>query len=64
MDIIDVFWENVDWHVKIKKMALRKTHETARKKRVGIQLRTVEEIADALDIEDYSILFEQKEEEK
>ncbi|WP_368265127.1 hypothetical protein [Enterococcus innesii] len=64
MDIIDVFWENVDWHVKIKKMALRKTHETARKKRAGIQLRTVEEIADALDIEDYSILFEQKEEEK
>ena len=64
MSVIEVFWENVHWHAKTKKMALRKTHETARKKRAGIQLRTIEEIADALDIEDYSILFEQKEEEK
>lgn len=61
MDILEVFWTNVDWHLKVKKVALRKTHEEARKKRAGIQLRTVSEIAKSLDIDDYSILFEKVE---
>ncbi|MDT2981884.1 MULTISPECIES: hypothetical protein [Enterococcus] len=61
MDILEVFWTNVDWHLKAKKVALRKTHENARKKRAGIQLRTVEDIAKSLDIDDYSILFEKVE---
>lgn len=58
MDILDVFWTNVDWHLTAKNVALRKTHENARKKRAGIQLRTVAEIAKSLNIDDYSILFE------
>lgn len=61
MDILEVFWTNVDWHLTAKNVALRKTHETARQKRSGIQLRTVEEIAKSLKIDDYSILFEKVE---
>lgn len=58
MDILEVFWTNVDWHLKNKNLALRETRENARKKRAGIQLRTVSEIAKSLKIDDYSILFE------
>ena len=36
MDILEVFWTNVDWHLKNKNLALRETHENARKKRAGI----------------------------
>lgn len=61
MDILEVFWTNVDWHLKNKNLALRETHENARKKRAGIQLRTVEDIAKSLKIDDYSILFEKVE---
>lgn len=61
MDILEVFWTNVDWHLKTKNLSLRETHENARKKRAGIQLRTVEEIAKSLKIDDYSILFEKVE---
>ncbi|MBK0039414.1 MULTISPECIES: hypothetical protein [unclassified Enterococcus] len=61
MDILEVFWTNVDWHLKTKEVILRKTHEEARKKRAGIQLRTVEDIARSLKIDDYSILFEKVE---
>ena len=57
MDILEVFWTNVDWYLTAKNVALRKTHENARQKRAGIQLRTVEEIAKSLKIDDYSILF-------
>ncbi|MCO5495874.1 hypothetical protein [Enterococcus innesii] len=58
MDILEVFWTNVDWHLENKNLTLRETHENARKKRAGIQLRTVSEIAKSLKIDDYSILFE------
>lgn len=61
MDILEVFWTNVDWHLQTKEVILRKTHEEARKKRAGIQLRTVEDIARSLKIDDYSILFEKVE---
>lgn len=61
MDFLEVFWTNVDWHLKAKEVILRKTHEEARKKRAGIQLRTVEDIARSLKIDDYSILFEKVE---
>jgi len=47
--------------LKTKNLSLRETHENARKKRAGIQLRTVEEIAKSLKIDDYSILFEKVE---
>lgn len=58
MDILEVFWTNVDWHLKNKNLSLREAHENARKKRAGIQLRTVAEIAKSLKIDNYSILFE------
>jgi len=61
MDILEVFWTNVDWHLKIKEVTLRKSHKTARQKRAGILLRTVEDIAKSLKIDDYSILFEKVE---
>lgn len=61
MDILEVFWTNVDCHLQTKEVALRKTHEIARQKRAGIQLRTVEDIAKSLKIDDYSILFEKVE---
>uniref|UniRef100_UPI0035C728AF hypothetical protein n=1 Tax=Serratia quinivorans TaxID=137545 RepID=UPI0035C728AF len=57
-NIIEVFWDNVDWHVKDKNIELRQSYETARKKRAGINLRTVGDIARNLDIDDYAILFE------
>lgn len=61
MDILEVFWTNVDWQLENKNLTLRETHENARKKRAGIQLRTVDDIAKSLDIDDYSILFEKVE---
>lgn len=59
MDIIEIFWDNVEWHMNNKKMNLRKSHDVARRKRAGINLRTVGEIAKCLGIDDYSILFEE-----
>lgn len=59
MDIIEIFWTNVEWHMKNKNLSLRQSHENALKKRAEIQLRTVEEIAKCLKIDDYSVLFEQ-----
>lgn len=59
MDIIEVFWKNVDWHLKHKNLILSKTQMIAKNKRKSISLRTVGEIAKKLDIDDYSILFEQ-----
>lgn len=58
MDIIEIFWTNVEWHMKVKGLELRLTQETARRKRASVSLRTVEEIAKRLGIDDYSILFE------
>lgn len=56
--IVEVFWDNVDWHVKNKNIELRQSYETARKKRAGITLRVAGDIARNLDIDDYAILFE------
>ncbi len=57
-NVVEVFWDNVDWHVKNKNIELRQSYETARKKRAGVNLRTVGDIARNLDIDDYAILFE------
>ncbi|MGH1841570.1 hypothetical protein ABE867_12565 [Enterococcus gallinarum] len=64
MDITEVFWTNVDWHLKNKNLVLSKTQMTAKSKRTNVTLKTVGEIAKKLDIDDYAILFEQVEEEK
>lgn len=58
-DIVKIFWENVDWHVKNKNIQLSTTKESARKKHTNVTLKTAAEIAKALDIDDYAILFEE-----
>lgn len=63
MGITEVFWANVDWHLKNKNLVLSKTQMIAKNKRTSVTLRTVGEIAKKLDIDDYSILFEQLDDE-
>lgn len=62
MSVIEVFWENVHWHVKNKdiKMAelMNGNIKAAIKGEANVTLKKVQEIADALDIDDYAILFE------
>lgn len=58
-DIVKIFWENVDWHVENKNIQLSTTKESARRKRTNVTLKTAAEIAKALDIDDYAILFEE-----
>ncbi|MCD5202355.1 hypothetical protein IV468_11200 [Enterococcus casseliflavus] len=59
MDIIEIFWKNVAWHLANKNTVLTKTQMIAYRKKAGITLTTVQEIAEKLDIDDYAILFEQ-----
>ncbi|MEQ7093814.1 hypothetical protein ABQE17_13665 [Enterococcus gallinarum] len=63
MDITEVFWANVDWHMKNKNLVLSKTQMIAKSKRTSVTLRTVGEIAKKLSIDDYAILFEQLDDE-
>ena len=67
-DIIKIFWENVDWHRQNKGLNwtdLSFGQRTA-KYRNGtqdIKLSTVQRIAEILDIDDYTILFERVDEQ-
>ncbi|WP_213334246.1 hypothetical protein [Enterococcus casseliflavus] len=61
MEILEVFWTNVDWHLKLKNLELTKTQMIAKKNRANITLKTAGEIAKKLDIDDYAILFEEVE---
>ena len=62
MSVIEVFWTNVHWHAKNKdiKMAelMNGNTKAAIKGEANVTLKKVQEIADALDIDDYAILFE------
>lgn len=49
MGITEVFWANVDWHMKNKNLVLSKTQMIAKSKRTSVTLRTVGEIAKKLD---------------
>ena len=66
-DIIKIFWQNVDWHRRNKSLNwtdLSFGQRTA-KYRNGtqdIKLSTVQRIAEILDIDDYTILFERADE--
>ncbi|MXS25270.1 hypothetical protein [Enterococcus gallinarum] len=64
MNIVDVFWKNVAWHLGNKNILLTKTQMIAYRKKAGVTLTTVQEIAEKLDIDDYAILFEQLDDEK
>ena len=59
MDIINLFWENVEWHLDNKELWLSEHYQTARQERASITLAEVGEIAAALAIDDYAILFEE-----
>lgn len=66
-EIIEIFWENVDWHRKNKNLYW--THlsfgQRTTKYRNGtrdVKLSTVQRIAEILDIDDYTILFERVDE--
>ncbi|SFD57143.1 hypothetical protein SAMN04487887_102237 [Enterococcus casseliflavus] len=61
MEILEVFWTNVDWHLELKNLELTKTQMIAKKNRANITLKTAGEIAKKLDIDDYAILFEEVE---
>lgn len=59
MDIVHLFWENVEWHLDNKELWLSEHYQTARQERASITLAEVGEIAAALAIDDYAILFEE-----
>lgn len=62
MNILEVFWTNVQWHVEnkgVKLVALMGGNaKSARDKTANVTLKKVQEIAGILDIDDYAILFE------
>lgn len=59
MNIVDIFWKNVAWHLGNENVLLTKSQMIAYRKKAGVTLATVQEIAEKLDIDDYAILFEQ-----
>lgn len=61
MDILTIFWENVDWHLENKMLYLSDVHKIAKENRASISLDAVAEIAAELEIDDYAILFEELE---
>ncbi|WP_241153429.1 hypothetical protein [Enterococcus mediterraneensis] len=62
-DLLEIFWSNVDWHRENKKMTwtelISGNTVLAKNKKLNATLKTVQEIAKALDIDDYAILFEE-----
>lgn len=68
-DIIKIFWQNVDWYRQNKNIpwsAFYSGNEGVKKMRnyeLNATLKKVQEIADKLDIDDYTILFEKDDSE-
>lgn len=65
-EIIEIFWKNVDWHRRNKKMSwsdlVGSRNVKAKNHTANINLKTVQNIAESLDIDDYAILFERVDE--
>ena len=66
-DVIKIFWQNVNWHRRNKGLNwtdLSFGQRTANYKNgtQDIKLSTVQRIAEILDIDDYTILFERVDE--
>ena len=63
MDIKEIFWSNVFWHIEQKSLSPRdvigRTHREAKKGVVNVSLNEVARIACKLDVDDYTILFEE-----
>ena len=63
MDIKEIFWENVFWHIEQKGLSPRDVigqyHREAKKGLLNVSLDKVAKIACKLDVDDYTILFEE-----
>ena len=63
MDIKEIFWENVFWHIEQKGLSPRDVigqyHREAKKGLLNVSLDKVSKIACKLTIDDYTILFEE-----
>ena len=63
MDIKEIFWSNVFWHIEQKGLSPRdvigRTHREAKKGCLNVSLNEVARIACKLDVDDYTILFEE-----
>lgn len=61
-DIKQIFWTNVDWHRKNKKMSwpdlVGGNTARAKNKTANVTIDKIQEIAKKLDVTDYAILFE------
>lgn len=63
-DAIKIFWKNVDWHRKNKNISWSAFYSGAdgvkkmKNHELNVTLKKIQEIADKLDIDDYTILFE------
>lgn len=63
MDIKEIFWNNVFWHIEKKKLNAAKIigpyWRVAEKRELNVTLDSISKIACKLDIDDYAILFEE-----
>lgn len=63
VDIKEIFWENVFWHIEIKGLSAKdvigSNQVLAKERKLNPTLDTVAKIACKLNIDDYAILFEE-----
>ena len=63
MDIKEIFWLNVFWHIEVKRLSPRDVigqyHREAKKGCLNVSLDKVAKIACKIDVDDYTILFEE-----
>ena len=66
MDIKEIFWDNVFWHIENKglnaKNVIGSNQVLAKERKLNLTLDSISKIACKLDIDDYAILFERVEE--
>ncbi|WP_373761243.1 hypothetical protein [Jeotgalibaca porci] len=63
MDIKEIFWDNVFWHIENKglnaKNVIGSNQVLAKERKLNLTLDSISKIACKLDIDDYAILFEE-----
>ena len=64
MDIKEIFWSNVFWHIEQKGLRPRDVigqyHREAKKGLLNVSLDKVSQIGCKLNVDDYAILFEEE----
>lgn len=64
-EIVTIFWDNVEWHIEKKNLKWTDIFggntSDYKGKRKNISLRKIQQVADVLEIDDYTILFERAE---